>query len=154
MKSIKSRNPVAIVFFATLLAAALALAPASQAANASYNAITFEFMNLTGKQIVIEGALLTQGRWVQGMQPIPQTQYANNSTVGPFATKSATYGNGNGGVLYTNVGTITWSMSWNGTPAIRVQNNDSSIKAMPALPSPMADPDNQHVRYTFQLIKQ
>ena len=78
MKSIKSRNPVVIVFFATLLAAALALVPASQAGSPSYNAITF----------------------------------------------------------------------------IRVQNNDSSIKAVPALPSPMADPDNQHVRYTFQLIKQ
>ena len=153
MKPAAKRGSMLAIVTCALVLAALLLAPASRAADLSYSRITISFMNLTQKQIVIQGALLPRGQWVQGMQPVPQTLYPNNSTVGPFATMSANYGDGNGGMLYTNIGTITWSMGWNQAPTIRIQLNDSTLQAVPSNPNPMPDPDNQHVKYVFTIQK-
>lgn len=153
MRPAHMKPSIFAVLVCALALTGLGLVPATRAADLSYSRITISFMNLTQKQIVIQGALLPRGQWVQGMQPVPQTLYPSNSTVGPFATMSANYGDGNGGMLYTNIGTITWSMGWNQAPTIRIQLNDSTLQAVPSNPNPMPDPDNQHVKYVFTIQK-
>ncbi len=117
----------------------------------SYNSVAIHFENTTGRQIVIEAMLAAEGEWIPGQEPVQQTQYESGSTVGPFATASTTFNEGNGGTIFTSVGEITWTMPWNGPPTLSVELDDSSLTAVPSEPAPNPYPDDRHVRYTFSL---
>lgn len=148
-KSLVGRSSFAA---AALLLAALALAPAALAQGGNDNQITLNIFNATAGQITIMGAMLTQGQWAQGMQPIPMTQYPAYSTVGPFATLSSVYGEGSGGSLYLNLGAVTWRMPWAGQPQLQIKLNSAGMQYQ--LSGPLPDPDNQHVVYNLTLSGQ
>jgi len=135
-----------------LLALALVLAPAAAAQGESSNSITIVINNLSQNQIVIEGAMLTQGVWAQGMQPVPQTVCPGSATLGPFETMSAEMGQGNGGELILNVGGIAWQMPWGGKAQIQVNMSNPNLQAQTTELSPT--PGSQHVRYVINIMSQ
>ena len=140
-----------------LLLATLLLAPAVQAQSRPFSSILVRIQNMTKSPMIIEGAQLTQGQWVQGRQPKPGESCPPFGGLfeGYFQTCSMERGQGNGGeVLLKDIGSVAWQLPWNGKPQARVNLNKRGL--LYEINGPMRDPDypydpygGQHLYYIF-----
>ncbi|MCB2225091.1 MAG: hypothetical protein KQH53_00320 [Desulfarculaceae bacterium] len=133
----RKRLPRRSIFAAAALLLALLAAPAVLAQSGSgwgwgitFNSISVTIINQSQEDITIMGYMLQEGQWSPGQQPNSAgSGFANGSTLGPYGTESQQMGQGNGGAVYLNLGTVSWRMASGGQPQLQAQLYHSGLQA-------------------------